>query len=152
MTVHPEALNAAPCPNCGGSAGVARGRLSRDGEPYAVYLLDWCEQAEERRAVLSASVGDWSQEGSPSARAAFGVEMGPEGWRILDAPERDDLGDWGPFLPDAEVRKREAVDQVRAIARLVMFEDPAAAAVNEWTVGERETALPAAPGTAAASD
>ena len=121
---------------------MAHGRLSRDGEPYGVYLLDWCERSEDRRAVLTVSIGDWSAGGSPDARAAFAVEMGAEGWRMIDAPERTDLDDWGPFLPDAEVRKRDAVDQVRALARLVMADDPTGAAVNEWTVGERDTAIP----------
>ena len=130
------------CPNCGGPAGVARGALHRDGEPYGVYLLDWCEQSDERRAVLTASVGDWSQAGSADSRTAFAVEMGADGWRMIDAPERENLSDWGVFLPDAEVRKRNAVDQVRAIARLVMADDPTAAAVNEWTAGERVSAIP----------
>ena len=77
--------------------------------------------------------------------------MGNEGWRMIDEPERSDLDGWGAFLPDAEVRKREAVDQVRAIARLVISDDPAAVAVNEWTVGERESAIPGGPGAAAAT-
>jgi hypothetical protein len=142
VAIHPEAPSAAPCPNCGGPAGVAHGRLERDGEPYGLYLLDWCEQAAERRAVLTVSIGDWSSAGSPDARAAFALEMGAEGWRMIDEPERTGLADWGPFLPDAEVRKRGAVDQVRALARLVMFEDPTAVAVNEWTVGDRDSAIP----------
>ena len=62
---------------------------------------------------------------------------------MIDEPEREGLADWGPFLPDAEVRRRDAVDQVRALARLVMADDPTGAAVNEWTVGERESAIPA---------
>ena len=74
---------------------------------------------------------------------AFAVEMGEEGWRMIDEPERTDIEDWGPFLPDAEVRKRDAVEQVKALSRLVMADDPAAVAVNEWTVGERQSAIPA---------
>jgi hypothetical protein len=114
----------------------------RDGDPFGLYLVDWCEGEDGRRAVLTASVGDWSTEGSPAARVAFAVEMGAEGWAIIDEPERDDIADWGVFLPDAEVRKRDGVDQVRAIARLVMAGDPTASAVNEWTVGERDSAIP----------
>jgi hypothetical protein len=102
--------------------------------------------------VLTVSVGNWSPESGPEARSAFAVEMKNEGWQIVDAPERDDLGDWGAFLPDAEVRRRGGVDQVRSTARLIMFEDPAAVAVNEWTVGERESAIPVTPGTAADGD
>jgi hypothetical protein len=88
------------------------------------------------------SVGEWSPAGGPDDRVTVGVEMEAEGWRIVDEPDREDLDDWGSFLPDAEVRKRDAVDQVRSLARLVMFEDPAAVAVNEWTVGERDSAIP----------
>jgi hypothetical protein len=91
------------------------------------------------------SIGDWSDGGEPGQRTTVAVEMGPEGWRLIDAPEREGLEGWGEFAPDAEVRSRDAVDQVRSMARLVMFEDPAAVAVNEWAVGDRESAIPGPP-------
>ena len=142
IQIVPAGVTVAPCPNCGEPAGVASGTALRDGQGYARYLLDWCENAEERRAVLTMSIGDWSEGGESGQRTTVALEMGPEGWRLIDAPERGGLEGWGEFAPDAEVRKREAVDQVRSMARLVMFEDPAAAEVNAWTVGERESALP----------
>ena len=148
IQIVPAGVTVAPCPNCGEPAGVASGTALRDGQGYARYLLDWCENAEERRAVLTMSIGDWSDGGEPGQRTTVAVEMGPEGWRLIDAPEREGLEGWGEFAPDAEVRSRDAVDQVRSMARLVMFEDPAAVAVNEWTVGERKSATPGPPDAA----
>lgn len=142
IEIVPAGVTVAPCPNCGRPAGLARGTVLRDDEGYARYFLDWCENAEVRRALLTISIGDWSEEGEPSRRTTVGVEMEPEGWRLTDAPERDDLEGWGEFAGDAEVRRRDAVGQVRSLARLVMAEDSAAAEVNSWTIGERDTALP----------
>jgi len=116
--------------------------VTRDGSAYVRYLLDWCEASETRRALLSMSIGDWSEEASVADRSIVAVEMGAEGWRLTDAAERDDLEGWGPFVADADVRARGAVDQVRELARLVMSEDPTAASVNRWTVGDVDSALP----------
>lgn len=145
IQIVPAGVTVAPCPNCGEPAGLASGTALRDGEGYARYLLDWCENSARRRALLTMSIGDWSEAGEPARRTSVAVEMGREGWRLTDAPEREDLEGWGEFAPDAEVRRRDAVDQVRAMARLIMFEDPAAAEVNAWTIEERESALPVDP-------
>jgi hypothetical protein len=135
ITISPEGVAHAPCPGCGGSAHVAAGRVDRDGDPYARYLLDGCESEPERRVVATLSVGDWSQSGTPADRSCVAIDMRGEGWRLLDEPHRTDLGEFGPFVPDAEVRRREAVEQVRSIARLVIAGDPEAAKADAWVAG-----------------
>jgi hypothetical protein len=121
------------------------GEVSRDGEPYARYFLDWCEREPERRLLATLSVGDWSDEGDPSRRSCVVIDMREEGWRLLDAPHREDAEVLGAFVPDAEVRRRGAVEQVRSIARIVIARDPGAAKANAWVIGERESALAGEP-------
>jgi hypothetical protein len=136
ITISPEGVSHAPCPGCGGSAHVVAGRVDRDGNPYARYLLDWCDSEPERRVVATLSVGDWSESGNPAGRSCVAIDMRGEGWRLLDEPHRAGLEDFGTFVPDAEVRRREAVEQVRSIARLVIAGDPEAAKANVWVAGE----------------
>jgi hypothetical protein len=137
IAISPEGVTHAPCPGCGGRAHVVTGRVDRDGEPYARYLLDWCESEPERRVVATLSVGDWSESGAPTDRSCVAIDMRVEGWRLLDEPHRADLEHFGPFVPDAEVRRRDAVDQVRSIARLVIAADPDAARANAWVAGSK---------------
>jgi hypothetical protein len=140
ITVSPEGVRDGPCPRCGGRAHVAAGRVDRDGDLYARYLLDWCESAPERRVVATLSVGDWSESATPADRSCVAIDMRLEGWRLLDEPHRPEMKDLGPFVPDAEVRRRGAVEQVRSIARIVLAEDSDAARANSWLLGERNSA------------
>ena len=137
--MRPEGPTEAPCPECGGRAGVVSGWVDRDGKPYARYVFDWCESSPARRLVATLSVGDWPEAGGAGDRSAVAIDMREEGWRLLDQPHRTDVE--GEFVPDAEVRRRDAVEQVRSIARIVIADDPAAARANAWVGGGRESAL-----------
>lgn len=117
------------CGCCGKTSHTLRGFVSKDGDAHAVYFAGFTEGHQPVEGTLIVSIGDWTEDASPSDRTAVimlarWVDGAPQ--VMVVGPDDNpwgDVGVLGPVLTRQEALARPDIQDYFHVVDHVFLSD-----------------------------